>query len=272
MPPSSPVESQGDSPSLHFWWKIRRSEKPPADSQLSLEKTGGEKDKRQTGKKKPFPTKMTTDGSCGSLWHLLLMDGCLQPFCALRTPPVITHRAGKPGLVPLPSTNRWAEWTDGVGHPGRPPLPRSLLPATSASLGGNLRPPHRQCLPKTGGWRWTDRTVGGRGTWEPPSSAGPAGDRHAIQVLWDPREGPASSLHLGPLAPLSLRTSFGRTHLSMQFVPTPPRHERPRSSRPSGLLSHMESISTLRNRGGGTGAPPTLSEVPGGGRCRDLSA
>lgn len=136
MPPSSPVESQGDSPSLHFWWKIRRSEKPPADSQLSLEKTGGEKDKRQTGKKKPFPTKMATDGSCGSLWHLLLMDGCLQPFCALRTPPVITHRAGKPGLVPLPSTNRWAEWTDGVGHPGRPPLPRSLLPATSASLGG----------------------------------------------------------------------------------------------------------------------------------------
>lgn len=62
---------------------------------------------------------MTTDGSCGSLWHLLLMDGCLQPFCALRTPPAITHRAGKPGLVPAPSTNRWVEWTDGLGGPPR---------------------------------------------------------------------------------------------------------------------------------------------------------
>lgn len=108
-----------------------------------------------------------------------------------------------------------------------------------------------------GGWtaRWAPSTVGRRGVWEPPS-AGPAGDRHATQVLRDPREGPASSLHPGPLAPLSLRTSFGRTHLSMQFVPTPPWHERPHSSRPSGLLSHMESISTLRNRGGGTGGPP----------------
>lgn len=143
-------------------------------------------------------------------------------------------------------------WAAQAGHLSPDPCCQPPAPAS----GGTSGHPHRQCLPKTGGWRWTDRTVGGRGSWETPSPAGPAGDRHAIQVLWDPREGPASSLHLGPLAPLSLRTSFGRTHLSMQFVPTPPWHERPRSSRPSGLLSHMESISTLRNRGGGTGGPP----------------
>lgn len=258
MPPSSPVESQGDGPSLHFWWKIRRARSPlPTPSSMAM--TGGErtKDKQE---KKPFPTKMTTHGSSGSLWHLLLMAGWLRP-----EDPAITHR---PGLVPAPSTNRWAEWMGWATQPGHLSPNPCCLPPTPAS--GTSGSPHRQCLPKTGGWRWTDRTVGRRGAWEPPS-AGPAGDRHATQVLRDPREGPASSLHPGPLAPLSLRTSFGRTHLSMQFVPTPPRHERPHSSRPSGLLSHMESISTLRNRGGGTGGPPH-AEAPGGGRCRDLSA
>lgn len=172
---------------------VRSSLRTPS----SMEKTGGEKDKRQTGKKnKPFPTKMKTDGSCGSLAPAA--DGQLPAALLHPEGPAITHRPGNPGLVPAPNTNRWAEWTGLATQPGHlSPGPCCQPPAPASGTSGH---PHRQCLPKTGGWRWTDRTVGRRGSWEPPS-AGPAGDRHAIQVLWDPWEGPASSLHLGPLAP-----------------------------------------------------------------------
>lgn len=119
-PPSSPVESQGDSPSLHFWWKIRRVRSPlPTPSSMAM--TGGErtKDKQET---KPFPTKMKTHGSYGSLWHLLLMADWLPAALLRPEDPAITHR---PGLGRM----------DGVGHPARPPLPKPLLPATNASLG-----------------------------------------------------------------------------------------------------------------------------------------
>lgn len=153
MPPSSPVESQGDSPSLHFWWKIRWSEKPPADSQLDG-KDRRRKGQRQTGKKnKPFPTKMTTDGSCGSLAPAA--DGRLPAALLRPEGPAITHRPGNPGLVPAPSTNRWAEWTGWATQPGHlSPDPCCQPPAPASGTSGR---PHRQCLPKTGGWRWTDR-------------------------------------------------------------------------------------------------------------------
>lgn len=84
-----------------------------------MEKTGGEKDKTQTGKRKPFPTKMTTDGSFGSLWHLLFMDGCLQPFCALKTLPSTTDQAS-----PAP--------TDGRNGRGGPPI-QATSPQTPAA-------------------------------------------------------------------------------------------------------------------------------------------
>lgn len=149
-PPSSPVESQGDRPSLHFWWKIRRVRSPlPTPSSMAM--TGGErtKDKQET---KPFPTKMTTHGSSGSLWHLLLMAGWLRP-----EDPAITRR---PGLVPAPSTNRWAEWTGWATQPGHlSPDPCCQPPAPASGTSGC---PHRQCLPKTGGWRWTDGPHGGQ--------------------------------------------------------------------------------------------------------------
>lgn len=202
---------------------------------------------------------MTTHGSSGSLWHLLLMAGWLPAALLHPEDPAVTHR---PGLVPAPSTNRWAEWMGWATQPGHlSPDPCCQPPAPASGTSGH---PHRQCLPKTGGWRWTDRTVGRRGAWEPPS-AGPAGDRRAIQVLRDPWEGPASSLHLGPLAPLSLRTSFGRTHLSMQFVPTPPRHERP-TQLPTlqPPLAHGKYQHFEKQRWGSRG-PPTPRPLEAGG-------
>lgn len=143
---------------------------------------------------------------------------------------------------------------DGVGHPARPPLPRPLLPATSASL-GDLRPSLPTVFAKDRRLE-VDRPHGGQKRLEGAAQRWPCWG----QTCHTGTLGPLGGSYVQPPSrssgPFSLRTSFGRTHLSMQFVPTPPRHERPRSSRPSGLLSHMEGISTLRNRGGGTGGPP----------------
>lgn len=143
-PPSSPVESQGDSPSLHFWWKIRRVRSPlPTPSSMAM--TGGErtKDKQET---KPFPTKMKTHGSYGSLWHLLLMADWL-PAALLR-----------PEDPASPTDQAWAEWMGWATQPGHLSPNPCCLPPTPAS--GTSGSPHRQCLPKTGGWRWMDGTVG----------------------------------------------------------------------------------------------------------------
>lgn len=105
---------------------------------------------------------MTTHGSSGSLWHLLLMAGWLPAALLHPEDPAVTHR---PGLVPAPSTNRRAEWMGWATQPGHlSPDPCCQPPAPASGTSGH---PHRQCLPKTGGWRWTDRTVGRRGAWEP---------------------------------------------------------------------------------------------------------
>lgn len=250
-PPSSPVESQGDSPSLHFWWKIRRVRSPlPTPSNDRRRK-----DKRQT-RNKTLPNQ---DENTWELWVSVAptADGRLAARSSSAPRRPCHHPQTRPGQ------NGWG------GPPSQATSPQTPAACHQRQPRGPLALPTDSVCQRQeagGGWtaRWAPSTVGRRGAWEPPS-AGPAGDRHATQVLRDPREGPASSLHPGPLAPLSLRTSFGRTHLSMQFVPTPPRHERPHSSRPSGLLSHMESISTLRNRGGGTGGPPTPRPLEAGG-------
>lgn len=202
---------------------------------------------------------MTTDGSFGSLWHLLLMDGCLQPFCTLRTLPSPTDQASLAWyLHPAP--------TDGQDGRGGPPS-QATSPQTPAAShqrqppGPPATPTDSVCQRQEAGGR-TSHTVGGRGAWEPPS-AGPAGDRHAIQVLWDPGEGPASSLHLGPLAPFLADLIWKDTSL-YAICPDPSMRGHAAPDRPSGLPSHMESISTLRNRGEGT-RPPTPRFLEAGG-------
>lgn len=251
MPPSSPVESQGDSPSLHFWWKIRRV-RSPLPTPSSMATTGGErtKDKQE---KKPFPTKTTTHGSSGSLWHLLLMAGWLRP-----EDPAITHR---PGLVPAPSTNRWAEWMGWATQPGHLSLDPCCQPPAPAS--GTSGCPHRQCLPKTGGWRWTDRTVGRRGAWEPPS-AGPAGDRHATQVLRDPWEGPASSLHPGPLAPSPCGPHL-EGHISLCNLSPPRPGMRGHTAPDPPASSRTRKYQHFEKQRWGNRGPPTPRPLEAGG-------
>lgn len=256
---------------LHRWWSPRVTVpacifggkldrlRSPLPTPNSMEKTGGEQDKRQTGQNKPFPTKMTTDGSFGSLWHLLLMDGCLQPFCALRTLPSPTDQASLAWyLCPAP--------TDGRDGRGGPP---SQATSPQISAASHQRQPRGPLAAPTDSVCQRQEAGGGHTTqWAEEAR----GSRPVLALLgtdityryFGTPGGVLRPASISALWPLSLRTSFGRTHLSMQFVPTPPRHERPRSSRPSGLPSHMESISTLRNRGEGTG-PPTPRFLEAGG-------
>lgn len=243
---------------------------PPTPS--ATEKTDTQEEQRtkdkQEKRKKNFPTKTTTAGRCGSLWHLLLMDGCLQLFCALRTRHHPQPRLAQPGTR---TQHQRMDGTDGVGRPARPPLPRPLLPATSASFGGLRRlspsPPTvfaKDRRPEAVLAR-TARAVGGGGAREPPG-AGPAGDTRAHTGTLGPPGGsrvqppPRPSGPPSPCGPLWKDTSL------YAICPHPhPRHERPRSSRPSGLRSHTESYQHF-DRGGGAGEPH--AEAPGGGRCR----
>lgn len=222
---------------LHRWWSPRVTVpacifggeldrvRSPLPTPNSMEKTGGENDKRQTGKNKPFPTKMTTDGSFGSLWHLLLMDGCLQPFCALRTLPSPTDQAW-PGTC---AQHQQMGGMDGVGHPARPPLPRPLLPATSASL-GDLRPPPPTVfakdrrlevdLPHSG----RKRRVGAAQCW-------PCWGQTCHTGTLGPQGGSCVQPPSRPSGPFPCGPHL-EGHISLCNLP-PPRHERPRSSRPS---------------------------------------
>lgn len=216
------------APACIFSGNLERA-KLPADSQRNGkdQHTGGEKDKRQTGKKKErtFPTKMTKGGSCGSLWHLLLMDGRLLPFCA-RGP--CHHPQTRRAWPSTHAQHQQMDSVSGVGHPARPPLPRPLAPATSASL-GDLR------------W-WSPQTVFAKDRVleavlaeevDATPSAGSRGlestrSRPALALLGTdgatgtlgPPGGSCASLRLSPLVPSHCGPRL-EGHITMQFVPSP---------------------------------------------------
>lgn len=239
----------------------------------AMEKTNTQEEKRtkdkQEKKERTFPTKMTKGGSCGSLWHLLLMDGRLLPFCARGPCHHPQTRRAWPGTH---AQHQQMDSMSRVGRPARPPLPRPLPPATSSSL-GDLR------------W-WSPPTVfakdrvleavlaeevdttpgaGSRGlesTRSSPALALLGTDCHRYfgtpgRVLRQPPPQPSG--------PLSLRTSFGRTHLyaicpqphpGMRGLAAP--HPRP-PPLTHGKYQHFEKQRW--------GSRVPHAEAPGGGRC-----
>lgn len=194
-----------------------------------MEKTDTQEEKRtkdKQEKKRTFPTKMAKGGSCRSLWHLLLMDGRLLPFCARGPCHHPQTRQAWPGTH---AQHQQMDSVSGVSHPARPPLPRPLPPATSASL-GDLR------------W-WSaptvfakdrvleavlaeevDATLGGAGSRGLESTR----SRPALALLGTdgatgtlgPPGGSCTSLRLSPLVPSPCGPRL-EGHISMQFVPSP---------------------------------------------------
>lgn len=218
----------GDGPSLHFWWKIRRSEKPPADSQRDGKDrhTGGAKDKRQTGKeKKNFPTKTTTAGRCGSLWHLLLMDGCLQLFCALRTRHHHTAQAS-PAWHPHPAP------TDGRNGRRGPPSQAASPQTPAASHQRELRgPPPAVPIPtdcvcqrqETGGGAGEDCAHGGRRRRAGAARRWPCwGHARPHRYFGTPGRVPRPASTSAFRPPLSLRTSLEGHICLCNLTPPPP--------------------------------------------------
>lgn len=258
-----------------FGGKLEGARSPPL-TPSATEKTDTQEEQRtkdkQEKRKKNFPTKTTTAGRCGSLWHLLLMDGCLQLFCALRTRHHHTAQAS-PAWHPHPAP------TDGRNGRRGPPSQAASPQTPAASHQRELRGasagcphPHRLCLPKTGDrrrcWRglrarWAEEARGSR-----PALA-LLGTRAPTQVLWDPREGPASSLHLGLPAPPLLADLFGRTHLSMQSDPTPTPGMRGHAAPdPPASARTRKVISTLTEVGEpGNPTPRPLEAGGAGSKC-----
>ncbi|KAH0514171.1 Nuclear factor 1 C-type [Microtus ochrogaster] len=216
----------GDGPRLHFQWKLRTSEKLPADSQRDRKDrhTGGEKDKRQTGKKRKNLPNQDDKRWEPRVSVVPAADG--RPPAALLRPRTLPSSPDQTSLAwhPHPAS------TDGQRVQGGPPsqAPSPQTPATSASL-GDLR------------W-WSPPTVfakdrvleavlaeevdvtpgaGSRGLESTRSRPALAllGTEGATGTLGLPG-GFCASLRLSPLVPSPCGPRL-EGHISMQFVPSP---------------------------------------------------
>lgn len=218
----------GDGPHLHFQWKLRTSEKLPADSQRDGKDrhTGGEKDKRQTGKKRK-----NLPNQDDKRWELRVS---VAPAADGRPPAALL----RPRTLPSPPDQTSLAWhprpasTDGQRVQGGPPSQATSPQTPAASHQHQPRGPplvvptdgvcQRQGAGGSagrGGGREPRRGQQRPGEHTEPPSTGPAGDRRATGTLGPPG-GSCASLRLSPLVPSPCGPRL-EGHISMQFVPSP---------------------------------------------------
>lgn len=261
------------APRLHFQWKLGTSEKLPADSQRDRKDrhTGGEKDKRQTGKKRKNLPNQDDKRWEPRVSVVPAADG--RPPAALLRPRTLPSPPDQTSLAwhPRPAS------TDGQRVQGGPPsqAPSPQTPAASHQRQPRgpplVVPTYGVCQRQgaggsagRGGGRDPRRGQQRPGEHTEPPSTGPAGDRRCHRYFGTPgrvlRQPPPQ-----PSGPLSLRTSFGRTHLyaicpqphpSMRGLAAP--HPRP-PPLTHGKYQHFEKQRW--------GSRNPHAEAPGGGRC-----